>query len=218
MASAIYELLKRIKALYSPYFRHSIVCKARAAYWSLKLGKMGKGVQIDTGVLIQFNPKRVEIGDNSRLQPNVQLEVHNQIKIGEYTDIGPRVHIQSGDKVIIGNHVGIGTGTAIFASSNTFKTPDGRERDMLLSMTSISPPELHYIQRAPIIIEDYVAIGLNSVVLPGVRIGRGAIVGAGAVVTTDIPPYTIAVGMPARPVKKRVIPESETYEDAQESK
>ena len=47
-------------------------------------------------------------------------------------------------------------------------------------------------------------------VLPGVRIGKGAIIGAGSVVTGDIPPYTIAVGIPARVVKKRVIPGSES--------
>ncbi len=50
----------------------------------------------------------------------------------------------------------------------------------------------------PIVIEDKVWIGSNSVVLPGVRIGYGAVIGAGSVVTHDVPPMTVAVGVPCR--------------------
>lgn len=54
----------------------------------------------------------------------------------------------------------------------------------------------------PIVIEDKVWIGINSTVLPGVRIGYGAIVGAGSVVTKDVPPMTVVAGNPARVIKK----------------
>ena len=54
----------------------------------------------------------------------------------------------------------------------------------------------------PIIIEDKVWIGINSTVLPGVRIGYGAIIGAGSVVTKDVPPMTVVAGNPARFIKK----------------
>ncbi|WP_229070581.1 sugar O-acetyltransferase [Actinoplanes sp. DH11] len=53
----------------------------------------------------------------------------------------------------------------------------------------------------PIVIEDKVWIGSNAVVLPGVRIGYGAVIGAGSVVTHDIPPMTVAVGTPCRVVR-----------------
>lgn len=55
----------------------------------------------------------------------------------------------------------------------------------------------------PVVVEDEVCIGANAVVLEGVRIGRGAVVAAGAVVTTDVPPDAVAAGMPARVVKLR---------------
>lgn len=53
----------------------------------------------------------------------------------------------------------------------------------------------------PVVIEDFVWLGANVVVLAGVKIGKGAVVGAGSIVTRDIPPYTVAVGNPARIVR-----------------
>jgi len=76
---------------------------ARAGYWSPKFGKMGKSVQIDSGVIIRGNPKNIEIGDYSYIDTNVQLEVYAPIKIGKYVHITPNVYIQSGDEVIIGD-------------------------------------------------------------------------------------------------------------------
>ena len=194
--------------LYNPYFRY-LMNAIRAGYWSPKFGKMGKGVQIDSGVIIRGNPKNIEVGDYSYIDTNVQLEVYAPIKIGKYVHITSNVYIQSGDEVIIRDFAGVAAGTKIYASSNMYKTPDGREKDILLSMSASAPPELQHVEYGPVIIEEYAFVGLNCVVLPGVRIGRGAIIGAGSVVTKDIPPYTIAVGLPARQVKKRVIPENE---------
>jgi acetyltransferase-like isoleucine patch superfamily enzyme len=55
--------------------------------------------------------------------------------------------------------------------------------------------------KGPVIIEDGVWIGEGACVLPGVRVGRFAIVGANAVVTRDVPPYTVVGGVPARPIR-----------------
>jgi acetyltransferase-like isoleucine patch superfamily enzyme len=54
---------------------------------------------------------------------------------------------------------------------------------------------------SPVVIEDNVWLGTRSIVLKGVRIGEGAVIGAGSVVTQDIPPHCLAVGNPARPVR-----------------
>lgn len=53
-----------------------------------------------------------------------------------------------------------------------------------------------------IVIENDAWIGAGSIILPGITIGEGAVVGAGAVVTEDVPPYTVVVGVPARPIKR----------------
>lgn len=60
---------------------------------------------------------------------------------------------------------------------------------------------------ASVIIDDFVWIGARSVILPGVTIGEGAVIGANSVVTHHIPPYTVAVGSPARVIKERVLNE-----------
>jgi len=98
---------------YNPYFRR-LMNAARAGYWSPKVGKMGKGVQIDSGVIIRGNPKNVEIGDYSYLDTNVQLEVYAPIKIGRYVHITPNAYIESGDEVVIGDFACVTNGTRIY--------------------------------------------------------------------------------------------------------
>ena len=169
---------------------------------------MGKGVRIDSGVIIRGNVKNMEIGDYSYIDTNVQLEVEAPIRIGRYVHIAPNVYIDSGAEVIIGDYAAIADGTKIYAVSNTYRSPDGKE-DRLLSLSACAPPELQCIERAPITIEEYAFLGLNCVVLPGVRIGKGAVIGAGSVVTKDIPPYAIAVGIPAKVIRSRTVPEKE---------
>jgi maltose O-acetyltransferase len=58
-------------------------------------------------------------------------------------------------------------------------------------------------EKKPVIIEDNVWIGYRVIILPGVRVGRNAIIGAGAVVTKDVPPYAIVGGVPAKVIKMR---------------
>ena len=57
------------------------------------------------------------------------------------------------------------------------------------------------LKYAPIVIKDGAHIGIGSIIMPGVTIGEGAIIGAGSVVTRDIPPYCVAVGVPAKVIK-----------------
>ena len=72
------------------------------------------------------------------------------------------------------------------------------------------------IKSGYVIIEKYVFVGANAIVLPNVRIGEGAIIGAGSVVTRDIPPYSIAAGVPARIIRERDMAEYEAYKKERE--
>jgi maltose O-acetyltransferase len=104
------------------------------------------------------------------------------LDIGSHTSIAPFVHIWCGGRVIIGESCMIGSHVAISSL-----THDYTRQDMHQSMIA-----------RPVVIEDHVWVGSHAVILPGVRIGRGAVIGAGAVVTHDVEEYAIVVGVPAR--------------------
>lgn len=93
----------------------------------------------------------------------------------------------------IGNNVLIGPHVCIHTTNHNYS-----DRSTLIRLQGSTPE--------PVIIEDDVWIGANSVVLPGVRLGRGCVVGAGSVVTKSVPQYCIAVGNPAHVIKERGLP------------
>lgn len=126
------------------------------------------------------------------------------LRIGERSSIHHGVFI-TGWKIEIGDHSTVGRHSYL----------DGRGGLTIGSCVSVSP-DVHLITAqhdmndpdfanvlAPIVIEDYVWIGSRATVLPGVRIGRGAVVAAGAVVTRDVAPLTVVGGVPARPIGER---------------
>lgn len=118
------------------------------------------------------------------------------VKIGDdtYPNIGIIVidDYQNQEELLeIGNRVALAPGIVFAADS----APNAsRLRDIPYVRNNL-------IKRAKIIVEDDVWIGANAVILPGIRIGRGVIVGAGAVVTADVPPYTVVAGIPARIIR-----------------
>ena len=114
----------------------------------------------------------------------------NLLTIGEYTFIG-QAHIAIHTDVKIGSFVVINDGVKLLTASHNVDDP---------SWSSFAKP---------IIIDDYVWIATDAIILPGVHIGKGAIVGAGAVVSKNIPEYAIAVGNPAKLLDKHRVKELE---------
>ncbi len=113
-----------------------------------------------------------------------------RIQIGEDCGLSGTV-ICSALKVSIGNRCLIGADVMIFDTDFHNPEPEGR-RYARVDWNRIS---------APIIVEDDVFIGARSIITKGVTIGSGSIVGAGSVVTNDIPPNTIAAGVPAKSIR-----------------
>jgi maltose O-acetyltransferase len=99
--------------------------------------------------------------------------------IGNESSLG-RCHIALHDRVTIGNRVVLSDGVEILTASHSLSDPQWRHK------------------RAPIVIGDYAWIATNAIILPGVTIGRGAVVGAGAVVRIDVPDYAVVTGNPAQ--------------------
>jgi maltose O-acetyltransferase len=131
----------------------------------------------------------LSIGKNCKLQPRVNLGNGNEIIIGDYCMINENVYIEG---ATIGNYVMIAPNVVIYSRTHIFSSTD---IPMLLQGQTI---------KTPCILEDDVWIGKNSILMPGVRIGKGSIVGAGSVVTKDVEPYTIVGGVPAKYIRSRI--------------
>ena len=159
--------------------------------------RLGRGVYIDHGVYLHALPGGVTIGDRSFIMHNSILHVFNfrnlpgaGITIGSDCFIGEANAMRGQGGITIGNDVYTGPLVQILAVNHVYNDPD-------------TPIRLQGITAKGIVIEDDVWLAAGAIVVDGVRIGRGSVIGAGAVVVNDIPPYSVAVGSPARVVKDR---------------
>jgi len=116
-----------------------------------------------------------------------------KISIGDGCMFGSDMHITAVNSIRIGKNVR--TGKSVLISDNSHGDP----KDMALR--NIAPNARPIYSKGAIVIGDNVWIGEKAAILAGVTIGEGAIIGANAVVTKNIPPYSIAAGIPARIIK-----------------
>ncbi len=129
----------------------------------------------------------IKIGRGSSIHMGARFYQPRNIRIGEDTAIGDHCFIDGRAKVNIGNHVDIASQVLIYNSEHDLTSP------------TFEPIE------EPVTIEDFVFIGPRAIILPGVTIGKGAVVAAGAVVTKDVPEKTIVGGVPAKVIGERQI-------------
>ena len=129
----------------------------------------------------------IKIGKGSTIHMGARFYDPRNISIGEDSIIGERVVLDGRDKLIIGNHVDIASEVMIYNSEHDINDP------------------YFLAKNAPVLIEDYVFIGPRAIILPGVKIGKGAVVAAGAVVTKDVAPFSVVGGVPAKIIAERKI-------------
>jgi acetyltransferase-like isoleucine patch superfamily enzyme len=122
-------------------------------------------------------------------QTIIQGRIDGTCVIGDRTWIGPQCFLDARD-LIIGSNVGFGPGTRVLGSVHT-----GIPIDLPIIATDL--------RIVAVRIEDNADIGMSAVLLPGVTVGCGSIVGAGAVVTHDVPPFAKVAGCPARVIGYR---------------
>jgi maltose O-acetyltransferase len=139
---------------------HSI----RKFFYRISGMKIGKGSTIHTWARF-FNPKGIEIGEDTIIGDHVFLDGRALLKIGSHVDIASHVQIYN-------------------------------------SQHDIDSQDFGAVE-APVEIADYVFIGPRAIVLPGVKIGRGAVVAAGAVVTSDIGEFEVWGGVPTKFIRQR---------------
>jgi acetyltransferase-like isoleucine patch superfamily enzyme len=153
-------------------------------------------IQNDTG-----DRERIRIGGNSWIKGYLLVFNHGgQITIGEHCFIGSDSKIWSACNIHIGNRVLISHNVNIHDSNSHPTDAQKRHLDYLHIRSKGLPLENDLNEKA-IIIEDDVWIGFNSIILKGVKIGKGAIIGAGSLIAKDVESYTIVAGNPAVVIK-----------------
>lgn len=145
------------------------------------------------------------LGTNTLFESGVRFGGPNSIDIGNNCIFGRNVNINAGDchGVFIGNYVAIADGTYLRSSNHSFDNID-----VPIQLQGHATKKIEYRDKAySVIIEDDVWIGARVIILSGAKIGTGSIISAGSVVASEIPPFSIAVGNPARVIgnrKKRI--------------
>lgn len=128
---------------------------------------------------------RVGIGSRSSIHRGCRLYRPSHVRVGAHTVINRDVVLDGRMDLTIGDNVSISEGVAIFTLEH-------------------DPDSVDFASRgASVLIADRVYIGARAIILPGVTVGVGAVVAAGAVVTRDVPEYAIVAGVPARPIGDR---------------
>jgi acetyltransferase-like isoleucine patch superfamily enzyme len=127
----------------------------------------------------------MKIGRGSAIHMGLKLYNPFNIEIGEDSIVGEDSVLDGRDRLTIGNHVDIASEVMIYNAKHDVRDPNFRA------------------VKSPVTIEDYVFIGPRAIILPGITIRKGAVVGAGAVVTKDVEEYSIVGGVPAKQIGER---------------
>lgn len=133
-----------------------------------------------------------ECGKNVNIEHGADIGTGRHIKIGDNSGIGVNCWVRG--PVEIGKDVMMGPEVIILTYNHRYD-----RLDIPMRLQGHMPAK-------KVVIEDDVWIGTRAIILPGVHIGKGSIIGAGAVVTKDVPPYAIVAGNPARIIKYRKEP------------
>jgi putative colanic acid biosynthesis acetyltransferase WcaF len=129
------------------------------------------------------------LGTGVLVRPTAEITYPWKVLIGDYSWIGDHVTLYSLGEIHIGANVVISQGSYICTGTHNMESPN------------------FDIYDAPIFIEDEAWIASDVFVAPGVRIGRGAVVGARSSALHDLPPMMVSVGNPAKPLRPRLLPE-----------
>lgn len=160
--------------------------------WVSRRLQAGAGLQVGPGLRF-LGPGSIQLGNNVHIGGNAFFAaIGGEIRISDQVAFNEGVHLNASvaGRIRIGKHCLIGPNVVMRTAGHQFASKEKPIRH-----------QGHVV--ADIILEEDVWIGANSVILGGVRIGRGAVVGAGAVVTKDVEQYGVAVGVPARVVRVR---------------
>lgn len=221
LADLLYRIYRGIER-YSlrPGWLHRALRRERALRgmaWSLLRGKLydepifrlscsrcGDGLRLVGGIPSVYGDLELDVGEKVTLHGSTgfyaaKVFAHSRLTIGDRTHCGSFFNVSVGAGVQIGNDVLIANRVTLVAYDGHPQDADQRRRGLPAEAGS----------SRPIVIEDDAWICQGAVVMKGVRVGRGSIVAAEAVVVKDVPPYTVVAGNPARIVKTLAKPSAQ---------
>lgn len=183
--AALFDLYSRFAAGDGP-----LETLMRRCIWRAGARRCGHGLQVGSGVGFK-HLETFELGDSVFIGAHayIQGRFDGTTVIGNHVWIGPQAYFDARD-LVLEDYVGWGPGAKVLGSAHT-----GVPADVPIVHTDL--------EIRPVRIEAWADIGTNATILPGVTVGHAAIVGAGAVVTHDVPPFAIVAGVPARFVRWR---------------
>ena len=209
-------ILDKIRAAGGALWRESTALRAwrhRASYPGLGVSpharidiegsfSYGGGCGIaDHAVIMVSNGASLRFGEGVQLGRNTEIGATGDMQIGDGTTLQDRTLLVG--SVRVGRYCLFSLNVLATSGRHYFELePETyiRDQDALV----FSQPDLAAQHDRPVVIDDDCWIGANAFIMSGVRIGKGCVVGAGAVVTTDLPPYSVAVGSPARIIRRRL--------------
>lgn len=180
------NIFQKISRRYNTWLYFNVAIKKPCSY--AKGGKRARKLREKTA-----RKFLAYVGKDVNIEKGAQIT--SKMQIGDRSGVG--INATMHGTVIIGKDVMMGPECIIYTSNHAF------------SDTAVPMNQQGFSEEKPVIIDDDVWIGGRVIILPGVHVGRGAIIGAGAVVTKDVPEYAIVGGNPARILKYRKNPEEQ---------
>ena len=166
-----------------------------------KKAEFGENLRVGPkAVCCADRPGLIKIGHDCDISGTIYSMGDGVIQIGDYTEIRENSFVGSVSSIKIGSYGIISNNVKIYDNNNHPTAPETRKQMCKDGFYGEAWRWTHS-DSAPCVIGDNVWIGERSTVLKGVTIGEGAVIGCNSVVTSDIPPYAVAVGNPAKVVK-----------------
>lgn len=179
---------------------------AARIYGDTRALKIGRGAKIGAGCVFNLTGKgAIRLGSAVWTYRDVEFHTESRIEIGAESSFQRGVLING--TVAIGRGCIFAPGVFVSSGKHIYDLKPAwpiRAQEALISDAPNDPDVARYILDKPVVIDEDCWLGAHVAVAPGVRIGRGAIVGANSVVTRDVAPYAIVAGAPARPINQRL--------------
>lgn len=198
-----FRLVNRIVALAAKYLERYQMQRASETFRDGAMVGTDCRVGINSWCHNRGPRERLQMGDRVICRGILRCENWGtpQLIIGDRVYIGDDCIVSCAERIEIGRLTLIAHGAQIFDNDSHPVDPIEREKDYTIVTGEISgsrPP----IESAPVVIGERAWIGLNAIVMKGVRIGNCSVVAAGSVVTTDVPPHSVVAGNPAKVIKR----------------